>query len=68
MLDSTTARACNALCNVADTRKSTTIGFEQEFSSLDAQRESCLSYIGKREDWLVVDEKYDDGGFTGRRA
>ncbi len=47
------------------TRKSTTIGLEQEFNSLDAQREACLSYITKRTDWQPVEERYDDGGFTG---
>ncbi len=47
------------------TRKSTTIGLEQEFNSLDAQREACLSYVSNRSDWRPVDERYDDGGFTG---
>jgi site-specific DNA recombinase len=30
------------------TRKSTTMGLEQEFNSLDAQRESCLAYIQRQ--------------------
>jgi site-specific DNA recombinase len=47
------------------TRKSTTIGLEQEFNSLDAQRERCLTYISSRPDWQLVEEHYDDGGFTG---
>jgi site-specific DNA recombinase len=47
------------------TRKSTTIGLEQEFNSLDAQRERCLTYISSRADWQLVEEPYDDGGFTG---
>jgi site-specific DNA recombinase len=47
------------------TRKSTTAGLEQEFNSLDAQRESCLQYIRSQPGWEVVPIAYDDGGFTG---
>ena len=47
------------------TRKSTSAGLEQEFNSLDAQREACIVYIQRQESWTVVDERYDDGGFTG---
>ncbi len=47
------------------TRKSTTMGLEQEFNSLDAQREACLGYIKRQPGWVVVEERYDDGGFTG---
>lgn len=49
------------------TRKSTTEGLEQEFNSLDAQRESCEKYIESQrgEGWRALPEKYDDGGFTG---
>jgi DNA invertase Pin-like site-specific DNA recombinase len=47
------------------TRKSTTMGLEQEFNSLDSQRESCLAYIQRQPGWKLVDERYDDGGFTG---
>ena len=47
------------------TRKSTTMGLEQEFNSLDSQRESCLAYIQRQPGWRLVDERYDDGGFTG---
>ncbi len=38
-----------------------------EFNTLDAQRESCLSYIAsqKSEGWVPVLEEYDDGGFSG---
>jgi site-specific DNA recombinase len=45
------------------TRKSTSAGLEQEFNSLDAQRESCAAYAS-RQGWQVV-ATYDDGGFTG---
>jgi site-specific DNA recombinase len=46
------------------TRKSTSAGLEQEFNSLDAQRESCAAYI-KAQGWTAIAESYDDGGFTG---
>lgn len=49
------------------TRKSTEEGLEQEFNSLDAQREAGELYIKsqKHEGWECLDAKYDDGGFTG---
>ena len=47
------------------TRKSTSAGLEQDFNSLDAQREACAAYIGRQPSWTLVDERYDDGGFTG---
>ena len=47
------------------TRKSTSVGLEQDFNSLDAQREACTTYIQKLPGWTLVDECYDDGGFTG---
>ena len=49
------------------TRKSVSDGLEREFTTLDAQRESCESYIAsqKNEGWICLPEKYDDGGFTG---
>ena len=49
------------------TRKSVSDGLERDFTTLDAQRESCESYIAsqKNEGWICSSEKYDDGGFTG---
>lgn len=49
------------------TRKSTEEGLEQEFNSLDAQRESGEAYIAsqKAEGWVCLPDRYDDGGFTG---
>jgi len=47
------------------TRKSTTAGLEKEFNSLDAQREACAAYIQSHERWVLLHERYDDGGFTG---
>jgi site-specific DNA recombinase len=49
------------------TRKSTEEGLEQEFNSLDAQREAAEAFVQsqRREGWIVLPERYDDGGFTG---
>jgi site-specific DNA recombinase len=49
------------------TRKSTEEGLEQEFNSLDAQRESGEAFVRSQagEGWSVLPERYDDGGFTG---
>jgi site-specific DNA recombinase len=49
------------------TRKSTEEGLQQEFNSLDAQRESAEAYIAsqKAEGWVCLSDRYDDGGFTG---
>ncbi|MCC6228458.1 MAG: recombinase family protein [Phycisphaerales bacterium] len=49
------------------TRKSSEEGLEQEFNSLDAQRESAEAFIAsqKHAGWTCLREKYDDGGFSG---
>jgi site-specific DNA recombinase len=49
------------------TRKSTEEGLEQEFNSLDAQRESAEAFIASQqhEGWQCLPDHYDDGGFTG---
>ena len=49
------------------TRKSSEEGLEQEFNSLDAQREACGAYIKSQqhEGWVLVDKLYADGGFSG---
>ncbi len=49
------------------TRKSTEEGLEQDFNSLDAQREAAEAFIQsqRREGWIALPERYDDGGFTG---
>ena len=49
------------------TRKSSEEGLDMEFNSLDAQRESCEAYVAsqKAEGWLLVPDRYDDGGFSG---
>src|SRR3979490_125460 len=52
------------------TRKSTEEGLEQEFNSLDAQREAGQAYIQsqQQEGWTCLPDRYDDGGFTGGNA
>ena len=49
------------------TRKSSEEGLDMEFNSLDAQREACEAYIAsqKPEGWVLVPDRYDDGGFSG---
>jgi site-specific DNA recombinase len=49
------------------TRKSSEEGLEQEFNSLDAQREACEAYVvsQRAEGWLLVPDHYDDGGVSG---
>jgi site-specific DNA recombinase len=49
------------------TRKSTEEGLDQEFNSLDAQREAAQAYIASQQHagWTLLPDRYDDGGFTG---
>ncbi len=49
------------------TRKSHEEGLDQDFNSLDAQRESGETFIAsqKHEGWVALPTRYDDGGFTG---
>ena len=49
------------------TRKSTEDGLDQEFNSLDAQYEACAAYAvsQRQEGWVLLPERYDDGGFSG---
>jgi site-specific DNA recombinase len=49
------------------TRKSTEEGLQQEFNSLEAQREAAEAYIASQqhEGWTCLPTRYDDGGFTG---
>lgn len=49
------------------TRKSSEEGLEQNFNSLDAQREACEAFIQsqKNEGWIALPEMYDDGGVSG---
>ena len=49
------------------TRKSTEEGLDQEFNSLDAQREACAAYVlsQRHEGWTLLPDTYDDGGYSG---
>jgi DNA invertase Pin-like site-specific DNA recombinase len=49
------------------TRKSTSVGLDQDFNSLDAQRAACEGYIDQRAGlgWRTTGAAYEDGGFTG---
>ena len=49
------------------TRKSSEEGLEQDFNSLDAQREACEAYIKSQmhEGWVLLDRQYNDGGYSG---
>jgi DNA invertase Pin-like site-specific DNA recombinase len=49
------------------TRKSSEEGLEMEFNSLDAQRDACEAYVASQraEGWILVPDRYDDGGFSG---
>lgn len=50
------------------TRKSHEEGLEQDFNSLDAQREAGENFIvsQKTRGWICLPDRYDDGGFSGR--
>jgi site-specific DNA recombinase len=45
-------------------RKSTTVGLDSDFSSLDNQTESCRALI-KARGWTPIPTLYSDGGFSG---
>ena len=49
------------------TRKSTEEGLQQEFNSLDAQREAGEAFIASQraEGWACLPDRYDDPGFSG---
>ncbi|MFC3085394.1 recombinase family protein [Tabrizicola soli] len=49
------------------TRKSSDEGLDQEFNSLDAQREACSAYVKSQsgEGWRLLPAPYDDGGCSG---
>jgi site-specific DNA recombinase len=49
------------------TRKSTEEGLDQDYNSLEAQRDACVAYIRSQagEGWRVIKTLYDDGGISG---
>ena len=63
---SSTRRNARVRCAIY-TRKSSVEGFEQEFNSLQAQREACEAFINsqRHEGWVCPPAAYDDGGFSG---
>src|SRR5438874_7378377 len=65
----TAARRNRAVRCAIYTRKSSEEGLEQEFNSLQAQREACEAFIGsqRQEGWVCLRAAYDDGGFSGAR-
>src|ERR1700724_886176 len=62
----TTRRNGTVRCAIY-TRKSSEEGLEQEFNSLQAQREACEAFINsqRHEGWVCLRAAYDDGGFSG---
>ena len=62
----TTRRSGTVRCAIY-TRKSSEEGLEQEFNSLQAQREACEAFINsqRHEGWVCLRAAYDDGGFSG---
>ena len=62
----TTRRNGTVRCAIY-TRKSSEEGLEQEFNSLQAQREACEAFIDsqRHEGWVCLHAAYDDGGFSG---
>jgi len=63
---SDTRRNARVRCAIY-TRKSSEEGLEQEFNSLQAQREACEAFISsqRHEGWVCLRAGYDDGGFSG---
>src|ERR1700748_2672846 len=49
------------------TRKSTEHGLDQEFNSLDAQREACEAYIKSQasQGWKALPQPFDDPAYSG---
>jgi site-specific DNA recombinase len=62
-----TTRLKGAIRCAIYTRKSSEEGLEQEFNSLQAQREACEAFITsqRHEGWTCLAKAYDDGGFSG---
>src|ERR1700692_3231445 len=63
----TTTRRNGTIRCAIYTRKSSEEGLEQEFNSLQAQREACEAFIDsqRHEGWVCLRAAYDDGGFSG---
>ena len=61
-----TRRQARVRCAIY-TRKSSEEGLDQEFNSLQAQREACEALINsqRHEGWVCLPAAFDDGGFSG---
>jgi len=66
-MDKEAARSRRLLRCAIYTRKSSEEGLEQEFNSLQAQREACEAFIRsqRHEGWSCLPQNYDDGGRPG---
>jgi site-specific DNA recombinase len=63
----TTAAAPRTVRVAAYCRKSHAQGLEQEFNSIDAQRQSIESFVASQRGvgWVLLDTEYSDGGYSG---
>src|SRR5262249_4239814 len=54
-------------CAIYTRKSSSEDGLEQEFNSLDAQREACEAYVASQRHagWIALPDMYDDGGLSG---
>jgi site-specific DNA recombinase len=66
MTKSATRRKERVRCGIY-TRKSSEERLDQEFNSLQAQREACEAFVDsqRHEGWVCLRAGYDDGGFSG---
>jgi DNA invertase Pin-like site-specific DNA recombinase len=66
MLDRVGSKTRTIRCAIY-TRKSSEEGLEQDFNSLDGQREACEAYVlsQRHEGWKALATPYGDGGFSG---
>ena len=64
---STESAASSVVRYAIYTRKSTEEGLDQQYNSLDSQRDAGEAYIRSQanEGWELVPDRYDDGGFSG---
>lgn len=67
MANGNSSKAPKAVRCAIYTRKSTDEGLNQDFNSLDAQRDAGEAYIRSQagEGWTLLPDQYDDGGCTG---
>ena len=66
MVGTKVLRAMTVRCAIY-TRKSTEEGLDQDFNSLDAQREACEAFAKSQKGlgWRIIHKRYDDGGISG---